>query len=79
MLRLLHHSHADCTMEGDVQLVVFEINGMNQMVKGILEICCGLTWKLICDDGWDDSSAQVACKQLGLSGGEFIDANISIE
>ena len=61
-------------MDRGVQLVEVEIDVRNKLVRGILEICCDLTWKLVCDDGWDDNSAKVACKQLGYSSGEFRDA-----
>ena len=39
--------------------------------SGMLEIFDNETkqWKGICDDGWGTEEAEVACKQLGLSGG----------
>lgn len=39
--------------------------------SGMLEIFDNVTkqWKGICDDGWGAEEAEVACRQLGLSGG----------
>lgn len=39
--------------------------------SGLLEIFDNETkqWKGVCDDGWGTEEAEVACKQLGLSGG----------
>ena len=35
--------------------------------EGRVEICFSETWGAICDDGWDDLDANVACTSLGYS------------
>ena len=45
------------------------LNGGQSQTEGIVEICFGGVWGTICDDGWDDSDARVACRQLGYSHG----------
>ena len=50
--------------DGEIRL-----NGGQSQAEGIVEICFGGVWGTICDDGWDDSDARVACRQLGYSHG----------
>lgn len=50
--------------DGDIRL-----NGGISQSEGIVEICFGRVWGTICDNGWDDSDAGVACRQLGYTQG----------
>ena len=44
------------------------VGGTNPLV-GRVEICNANTWGTVCDDSWGAPDAQVACRQLGYSGG----------
>ncbi len=48
--------------EGDIRLA----GGVSQF-EGRLEICLNEVWGTVCDDGWDNNGANVACRQLGFS------------
>ena len=67
------HEHGDCCIDtdlscqcshGDLRLV----GGGNNPYEGRVEICIKDQWGSICDDGWFNDEASVACRQLGLSG-----------
>ena len=40
--------------------------GPNSTNKGSVEIYINDEWVRMCDDGWDDDTAGVACRQLGF-------------
>ena len=66
-LLLLGAVRAGAEAAGDLRLV-----GGGSAREGRLEIFAadGATWQRVCDDGWDDTDAQVACRQLGMGGGK---------
>ena len=50
-----------CTT-GDVRLADGIIEN-----EGRVEVCVNGVWGTVCDQGWDKTDANIACKQLGLS------------
>ena len=40
------------------------VRGSNQ-TEGFVEVCHDGIWAGVCDDDWDSSDAEVACRQLG--------------
>ena len=49
-------------INGDLRLV----NGPT-IQAGRLEICWNETWGTVCDNGWLQQDAVIACRQLGLN------------
>ena len=56
---------------GEIRLV----NGSAEN-EGTVEICYHDLWGLISDSGWDDSDAEVVCRQLGYSTTSTYSVNI---
>ncbi len=46
-------------------------NGLEATVTTGIEVCLGGVFGGICDVGWDDRDARVACNQFGLTDGEL--------
>ena len=47
--------------DSDIRLVNGSTNG-----TGRVEICSDGVWGTVCSQGWDDSDATVACRQLEM-------------
>ncbi len=57
-------------LEGDVRLV-----GGSTANEGRVELCYDNQWSTVCDDGWDNIDASVACRQAGFSSSSKTESN----
>ena len=69
MLLFLFSAINPCTIAGTLQLSPLVSNSDDTV--GRLEICYDGYWGSVCDDYADDVVADVACRQLGHSGGQI--------
>ncbi|XP_068177668.1 neurotrypsin isoform X3 [Antennarius striatus] len=57
-----------CTQQKAAVEIPIRLVGGQSRTEGTVEIFHAGQWGSICDDQWDDSDAEVVCRQLGLSG-----------
>ena len=59
--KLYYVSTGTC-IDGAIRLI-----GGSIPTQGRVEVCRNDAWGTVCDDGWTDVDASVACRQLGYS------------
>ena len=63
---LLFYSDDSCT-DGSIRL----IDG-SHCNEGRVEACVNGEWGTVCDDRWEETTANIACNSLGIPGGKYI-------
>lgn len=58
---------SDNCPHGSIQLM-----GGNNPYEGRVEVCINRKWGTVCNRGWRDVDARVACRKLGYNGGGII-------
>ena len=65
-MKCLSYYYLECTGT-ELQERIRLKDGRNKF-EGRVEVCDGITWKTVCNRGWEAEEAKVACRQLGFSG-----------
>jgi len=55
--------------ESDIRITNENVTtkGEAYIIAGGLQMCVDNEWATVCQNGWDDNDATVACRQLGLN------------
>ena len=67
-------TEAEAQCEGEIDVGNIRVMGTRteRVVAGRLELCFLAGWRPVCDDGWGETEARVACRHLGFSEGEHL-------